>query len=260
MFNDQKGLFDLIDESLIMNNLIWKQELFDPIINPIIDHCKYLLTHTLMKNKTNYLCLVGGLSESKYFQARIKEAFGDGSPFQLPIIIPKRPILSVVDGAARFGLIVDYIVERVLAKTYGLNTTCLLENAIWNNIPREHIEKNSYLCPYTYKDRVRNIFSVFVNVNQTIQIHQPITRQYSRMNINQKSVTFDIYCTLEIDPSVININCKKLASLTVEFPNNNDDLDCMCEFDFSDTTVRVFAYPLSKPDNKKEVILIYDYL
>ena len=48
--------------------------------------------------KVRYLCIAGGLAQSKYFQHRIHEAFGVDSDYGLSIRIPRRPILSVIDG------------------------------------------------------------------------------------------------------------------------------------------------------------------
>ena len=51
----------------------------------------------------SYLCLVGGVSECKYFQQRMEEQFGIKSKYGMKMRIPKRTILSVVTGAAYFG-------------------------------------------------------------------------------------------------------------------------------------------------------------
>ena len=58
--------------------------------------------------KCSYLCLVGGLSESKYFQQQMEKEFGSKSKYGLEMIIPERPILSVAKGAACFG---KYVIE-----------------------------------------------------------------------------------------------------------------------------------------------------
>eukprot|EP01084_Bolivina_argentea_P202687 346269_1 len=56
---------------------IWKKKMFDPIIKPTINHIKELLNDKQKLNqKCDYLCLVGGLSCSKYFQFKITNAFG----------------------------------------------------------------------------------------------------------------------------------------------------------------------------------------
>jgi len=50
-----------------------------------------------------------------------------------------------------------------------------------------------------------------------------------------------------------------LVSFTFDFPDDSNDLQCCVEFDFSDTTLRAFAYPLSKPENRKEVVIGYEF-
>lgn len=50
----QKGLVMMEDEYLKMNYLIWTTQMFDLVVDPIIDHCVYLLTQTIMSEKTKY--------------------------------------------------------------------------------------------------------------------------------------------------------------------------------------------------------------
>ena len=78
-----------------------------------------LLNEPKLTRKCKYLCLVGGLSCSKYFQYKMQEAFGMRSKYMMTVITPNRPILSVVEGAAYFGITDNYIKARVLPHTYG---------------------------------------------------------------------------------------------------------------------------------------------
>ena len=124
--------------SLIFGKKTWKS-LFDHVMNPLMKHVACLLGGEVMyENDDNapdlapeseikqdvqsirgrmkdckYLCLVGGLSCSKYFQHRIITEFREKSAFKLQVIVPDAPILSVVKGAAYFGLQTDYIKGRV---------------------------------------------------------------------------------------------------------------------------------------------------
>eukprot|EP01083_Nonionella_stella_P285946 973248_1 len=54
------------DYLLSMHNDVW-ENLFNTIVNPIIKHCKKILTKPQMKD-AKYLFLVGGFANSKYFQ------------------------------------------------------------------------------------------------------------------------------------------------------------------------------------------------
>ena len=55
-----------------------------------------------------------------YFVDRLEQAFGLKSRFALTLIVPQRPILSVVEGAANLGITDGYIKARILRLTYGL--------------------------------------------------------------------------------------------------------------------------------------------
>ncbi|CAB5380732.1 unnamed protein product [Rhizophagus irregularis] len=59
---------------------------------------------------------IGGFSESKYLQARIKKEFGHKVP---NISVPIQPVTAVVRGAVQFGLEKEIIKTRVLKWTYG---------------------------------------------------------------------------------------------------------------------------------------------
>jgi len=256
--NNKTGYISLEDEYLRLNYFIWRTQLFDLVIEPILDHCKYLLTETIMKNDTNYICLVGGLGSSKYLQYKITSTFGPSSKFGLNIIIPSRPILSVVDGAARFGLQPDYIQARTLSKTYGNAIDPKIDVIDIDALPPGYLEANQYRCDHTNVLRVRNIFSVYARKNQTIHIRdKPIIRKYKRFNIKQKKVRISVYSSDEQDPKVV--KNKPCAKTTVVFPSNSTELSIIVELYFSDTKIRVFAFPEDNPSNKKEMELDYEY-
>jgi len=108
--------------------------------------------------------------------------------------------------------------------------------------------------------KLDNVFSIFAKRNQCIRMDaKPIKNDYSRLHRGQKSCCFKIYSTDNENPLVVDHTCRQIISLEIEFPANNDDLDCSCEFDFSDTVIRVFAYPASRPNARKEVTLNYEF-
>ena len=104
-FNLPKGHMTLENDTMWMSKEIWSKHLFDRIIDPMIEHVQELIADVNevpgkdgVVNEVKYLCIAGGLSSSKYFQHRIREAFGTESEYKLSIRIPRRPILSVIDG------------------------------------------------------------------------------------------------------------------------------------------------------------------
>jgi len=176
--------------------------LFDVIINPIIEHVKTLLSNENLKNKpVKYICLAGGLSESKYFQHRIKETFGE-KDYKLTIIIPKRPILSVIDGAARYGFVQKYVIARCLRKTYGISISVPLEYARQYNFDQAHIDK--YKFERNNQIWVNYAFSVFKRKEDIVYIDdKPKIREYQRYAKNQSYMCIQVFATYNKDPKMI---------------------------------------------------------
>ena len=119
---------------------LWKK-LFNIVVDPIIDHLDRILENKAMKS-CKYIFLVGGFSNAKYLQERIKYQFGD----RIQIVIPQLPQLCVVDGAARYGLRPNFMKVRRLAKSYGIQTNkslASLKNYL-HLFPISYIEQNTY--------------------------------------------------------------------------------------------------------------------
>ena len=65
----------------------------------------------------------------------MREKFGYKSKYKLQVIIPQRPILSVVEGAAYFGITPNYIKARRMTKTYSIGIKRTLARAKELGIP-----------------------------------------------------------------------------------------------------------------------------
>jgi molecular chaperone DnaK (HSP70) len=90
--------------------------MFDPLIKKIIDLIKGQLAQQPNK-ECSAIMLVGGFSESKYLQDRIKKEFHNMVP---NISVPSQPMIAVVKGGVQFGLRTETTVHRVLRRTYGI--------------------------------------------------------------------------------------------------------------------------------------------
>jgi hypothetical protein len=93
------------------------KSMFDPVIGKIIRLIRGQINSS--KDKCSAIFLVGGFSESKYLQVRVKEEFGKLVP---SITVPKQPIAAIVRGACDYGLKMSTIVDRTLKYTYGFKT------------------------------------------------------------------------------------------------------------------------------------------
>ena len=120
-FNGHKDCFKYDEDSRIffMKCKIWKKYLYNPLINKVIKHVKMLLSKHILRD-CHYMYLVCGYSVTPYSQNKLINEFGLNSIYNIDVIVPPNPIHSVVDGAARMGLLVNkneqYVKERVLTK------------------------------------------------------------------------------------------------------------------------------------------------
>ena len=69
------------------------KKMFDPIIERILELIRGQLKQS--EKKCSVMLLVGGFSESKYLQARIRQEFSEVVP---NISVPTRPIISIMKG------------------------------------------------------------------------------------------------------------------------------------------------------------------
>jgi molecular chaperone DnaK (HSP70) len=97
------------------------KKMFDPLITKIISLIKGQLDQLRNKNKKcSAMMLVGGFSESRYLQDRVRSEFNRIVP---KISVPTLPITAVIKGGLQFGLKVESVVKRVLKRTYGIPIT-----------------------------------------------------------------------------------------------------------------------------------------
>ena len=251
----QTGLVSLDDQTMEINAIVWKS-MFDYVCDPTVDHIKKLLNEPKLMRNCKYLCLVGGLSCSPYFQYKMDEQFGKKSRYRLEVVVPNKPILSVVEGAAYFGITKNYIKGRILNRTYGIKMNITVDEAIQLKIPKDFIEKNKFYNEYKKKDYIRNYFQILAKKNEEIFSDQVFTRTCYRKSPEQKQVSMAIVCSNQEYPKMV----KKemiLATLDVEFDENDNDMNIETEFHFYDTQLKVLVYRKSKSNDKKEAVLRY---
>jgi len=237
------------DNDLFISETIWREHLFDKVIDPMIAHVEGLIEKVSKirgklddekaePKKLTYLCIAGGLASSRYFQHRVHKAFGKGSKYDLSIRVPRRPILSVIDGALRLGLRPDYIKTRRVKYTYGIAVDRSEKNVDKDKLPKGYLDKNLYTHPNTHKRTVRNLFSAFIKKNEAVDLEEAIKRKYRRFHKNEKTSKISIYYSPQKDPYVIEEDQKPLASVTITFPDEYQGLAFIVQFFFGDTKIR----------------------
>ncbi|CAG8509997.1 2980_t:CDS:2 [Diversispora eburnea] len=104
------------DEWIIDLDFETVKSLFDPMIGRIIRLISGQLNNS---DGCSVMFLVGGFSESKYLQMRIREEFVNKVK---SIAVPKQPQAAIVRGALDYGIKMEIIKTRVLKYTYGIET------------------------------------------------------------------------------------------------------------------------------------------
>ncbi|CAI2175026.1 5911_t:CDS:2, partial [Funneliformis geosporum] len=154
--------------------------MFDPFVGDIIK----LMMDQLKNNdkKCSSIMLVGGFSESRYLQDRIRKEFNKIVP---NISVPTQPIVAVVKGAVQFGLQVDIVANRVLKRTYG---TDIARRSLPND-PLSQKLPNGYTI----------IFEALARRGKQISPNDKVIKQFKPYSLMQRNIGFDVYVTNELD-------------------------------------------------------------
>ncbi|ETO36912.1 hypothetical protein RFI_00149 [Reticulomyxa filosa] len=211
--------------------------LFDEVIDKIVDHTKQLLqSPELKENRLKYICLVGGFSQSPYLQQRMRDEFRK----DYELVIPQRPILSVVRGAAVLDKIASFVIKRKVQKTYGIYCGWPLELAkLHPNITKEYLDANTYVCDIDNQSYVRGCFSVIVNKGDDVSMNEKFTVDLTQNSKKQRQFTTTFFWSDDIDPGIINEN-NILGKIVVPYPKGFDAINdgIFVNFYFGNTVIR----------------------
>ncbi len=154
---------------------------------PVVDQAAEVVEQqfqALKGERCDYLFLVGGFARSPVLQDLIRERFGNRV---VKVVVPEEPAQAVVAGAVLFGLSPrSQIVSRRMRRTYGyggiadfLEGTHKPEKKQWNE------DQKRWECT--------DLFSALVEVGDTIQVGQSITKQVYPTRLGQRKATIRLY-------------------------------------------------------------------
>ncbi|CAB4375331.1 unnamed protein product [Rhizophagus irregularis] len=172
---------------------------FDYIIDRIINMIHVQLSNSINNGETcSAMFLVGGFSESKYLQQRIKQEFQkENEENKIKIIPPNQPIAAIVRGAAMYGLSLknssnahrmdklkrSVIRSRTLKFTYGIKIL-----GKWNS--QKHPPSRKVFDDKTY------LFETFVKRGVEVEVDKEFPKSgYKPLNSSQKALKFELYKT-----------------------------------------------------------------
>ncbi len=218
---------------------------FEPLIKKIIDKVKELLEET--KKKVGYypkfIFLVGGFGESPYLRQTIKKEFESE---ELIILIPKRPLVSVVRGACMFGLNPFSIASRIAKKTYGISTLGIFDEKKHPQNKKVMIDGEAF-C--------ENLFDAFVLKDDSVSVNQEITKTYCPVRGAQTIMKIILYYTDKRNVSYIDEEgVKKFGELIVNIGEKNQGIQeklVTVSFLFGNTQIYIIARNKNTGDVKK---------
>eukprot|EP01084_Bolivina_argentea_P156686 273065_1 len=130
--------------------------------------------------------------------------------------------MSVVEGAAYFGITDNYIKARILQYSYGISTKSRLSTAKKNGISSEYISNNKYYNEYSKEWLVKNCFKVIARKNDVVYTGQIKKITTVRPSNTAKRVTTPIMWSKMEYPKIYT-DGHVLGSLITDFDNEDKD-------------------------------------
>ncbi|PKC13941.1 actin-like ATPase domain-containing protein [Rhizophagus irregularis] len=207
------------------------KDMFDPIIAEIIRLIRGQLNSI---SNCSAIILVGGFSESKYLQKRIKQEFQHKLK---NISVPRNPMAAVVKGAVEYGMNEHVITSRILKWTYG--TDIAREWEPTNDPPSKKLSNGMVKAFYTLAKRGTYLTKA--------------TTTFRPYTLFQKKVSFNIYTTPdnEADAKYIGDNDVKLLNeweIDIPILKDFDDQTILLTLNFSNVEILATAENLKTKD------------
>lgn len=186
-------------------------EFFEPSLSAICDCIRGLLS----KNKDiSIVTVVGGYGSSKVVGRRIRQEFGQNSPFNKTVMIPDGDLLpqaAIVQGAAYSGLYTTVIRQRITKYTYGVESSTKWTE--WCGHPKDEATWDEQRKEW----RVQDTFSRIVKQGVAVAPFESFkVSDYHPLYETQTNVTFPVYRSESYNPKRTNeSDCKKIGTVTI---------------------------------------------
>ncbi|CAG8579884.1 14375_t:CDS:2 [Funneliformis caledonium] len=208
------------DDWIVEIDLETMKLIFEPVVQKILRMIKSQLDNA--QETCSAMFLVGGFSESKYLQKRIKEEFLNRVK---DISVPIQPMAAIARGAAIYGLSIRsnnlnnlgnddnlkcIISSRILKYTYGIKV-----RSVWKNgDPISRKTHDGYIEKY----------DCLAKRGTKMEVNNEVTRTYHPCYANQTKILYSVYYTREYD----GVYCddpgmKLIGELQIDLPGSGHD-------------------------------------
>jgi len=218
-------------------NIYLSRETMDTIFCPTLDGLVTTVENQfkeLEDKEIDIIFLVGGFSTSPLLRQRIEKEFGKKVK---KIVMPPRPGVAILKGAASFGVNPSIIRARRSRLTYGVSLSPKFIPGFHDESKKVWAEDlNKYLC--------LDCFGTLVEVGQKVPTDAEITTEFQPADRNMRGMYFEFFSTSKKDAEVMYTDepgVTKLGELLVEMPFTTGGLDRVVEmtFYFGQTEIKV---------------------
>ncbi|WAQ99452.1 HS12B-like protein [Mya arenaria] len=231
LYNEQKGIDDTLGITITRDKMCISksigQRIFNETIDLVIEEMQILLKALKLLGSVDYIVLVGGFSESKYLQTRMKAEFG------IKVVAPAEPRTAVMKGAVLFGQNPAAIKARVSKYTYGIATMIRFEPGLHSEKKRMMIRGRAY-CD--------DIFEKHVTIGQEITVGQTMKEcTYHPTLSNQAHAVLQVFASSKENPKyVTDEDCRQVGLVLVEMDTGgNRNFELKVKLIFGGTEIQV---------------------
>jgi hypothetical protein len=215
--------------STIIMEAQFVRELFKPNFDKIVHHVQELLD----ANRLDFIFLVGGFAESALLQAAVKDNFSR----RCKVVIPVRPGLAVLRGAAQFGANQDVFASRVARFSYGFDVALPYDATNAKHVAKgfQDIMTPEGLVKYVY-DKFRQLVKVG---DKLLAGHVAESHKHWPPRADQTAISFSIFATPlgQIDWTTES-SARKIGTVTVDCLHGET---CTIQLQFGATEITATA-------------------
>jgi len=218
-------------------NIYLNRETIEAIFRPTLDGLVLTVKNQFQElgnEKIDLIFLVGGFSTSPLLRQRIQKEFEKRVQ---KIVMPPRPGVAILKGAASFGVNPATIRARRSRLTYGAACSRPFEQGVDPESKKFWAEDlNCYKC----NDR----FNTMVTIGDSVPVDAEVAVAYTPLKHDQKSMTFEFYATSKTQIRYTDEkDVTKIGELTVEMPFTSGGINRRVDliFYFGQTEIKVKA-------------------
>jgi hypothetical protein len=244
LYHKAENMLDNSTLLLIPNQLI-VAEFFDPTLDLIVNHAKFLFQiYPSELSGLQQVLLVGGVGQCPYLRFKFEKAFPS-----ITILHSSRSSALVEVGAVKFGQQPLVFRSRKARLTLGLKTIIEYRPTVHRG---QIYRENKYFDRVQKKHYIRNVFKPFLVAGEDIDIEQVIIHKFGASNPEAETVKFDVYTCDERKPVefITQDGCRLLARMVIPVVKGEMNvLECCLKIGFTEISAEV------RREDTKEVVI-----